>query len=97
MKSLVNFWDGLKFSDPKVFGIVSIIANILVNTLMYFATYGAEESRPLFFALTSIITLFLNNIGVRTTRFIQKEQEFTDQVTEFDNEVKDTLNDSNIN
>lgn len=97
MKSLVKLLDGFKISDPKVFMLVTLIANIVVGVLDYYGTYGSEDIKPIVLTVTSMVTLILSYLGVRTTRFIQKEQEFTDQVTEFDNEVKDTLNDSNIN
>ena len=97
MKSIAKLLDGFKISDPKVFMLVTLIANIVVGVLDYYGTYGSEDIKPLILTVTSIVTLILSYLGVRTTRFIQKEQEFTDQVTEFDNEVKNTLNDSNVN
>jgi predicted permease len=97
MKSIAKLLDGFKISDPKVFMLVTLIANIVVGVLDYYGTYGSEDIKPLILTITSIVTLILSYLGVRTTRFIQKEQEFTDQVTEFDNEVKNTLNDSNVN
>ena len=97
MKSLVKLLDGFKINDPKVFMLVTLIANIVVGVLDYYGTYGSEDIKPIVLTVTSMVTLILSYLGVRTTRFIQKEQQFTDQVVEFDNEVKDTLNDSNAN
>ncbi len=97
MKSLVKLLDGFKISDPKVFMLVTLIANIVVGVLDYYGTYGSEDIKPIVLTITSMVTLLLSYLGVRTTRFIQQEKQFTDQVVEFDNEVKDTLDDSNIN
>jgi len=97
MKSLVKLLDGFKINDPKVFMLVTLIANIVVGVLDYYGTYGSEDIKPLVLTITSMVTLILSYLGVRTTRFIQREQEFTNQVTEFDNEIKNTFNDSNIN
>jgi len=97
MKALVKLLDGFKINDPKVFMLVTLIANIVVGVLDYYGTYGSEDIKPIVLTVTSMVTLILSYLGVRTTRFIQKEQQFTDQVVEFDNEVKDTLNDSNAN
>lgn len=96
MKSLVKLLDGFKISDPKVFMLVTLIANIVVGVLDYYGTYGSEEIKPLVLTITSMVTLILSYLGVRTTRFIQKEKEFTDQIVEFDNEIIKE-NDSNIN
>jgi len=97
MRNLVKLLDGFKISDPKVFMLVTLIANIVVGVLDYYGMYGSEDIKPIVLTVTSMVTLILSYLGVRTTRFIQKEQQFTDQVVEFDNEVKDTLNDSNAN
>ena len=97
MKAIVKLLDGFKINDPKVFMLVTLIANIVVGVLDYYGTYGSEDIKPIVLTVTSMVTLILSYLGVRTTRFIQKEQQFTDQVVEFDNEVKDTLNDSNAN
>ena len=96
MKSIVKLLDGFKISNPKVFMLITLIANIVVGVLDYYGTYGSEDIKPIILTVTSMVTLILSYLGVRTTRFIQKEQEFTDQVVEFDNEVIKE-NDSNIN
>jgi len=96
MKALVKLLDGFKINDPKVFMLVTLIANIVVGVLDYYGTYGSEEIKPIVLTITSMVTLILSYLGVRTTRFIQKEQQFTDQVVEFDNEIIQD-NDSNTN
>ena len=96
MKAIVKLLDGFKINDPKVFMLVTLIANIVVGVLDYYGTYGSEDIKPIVLTVTSMVTLILSYLGVRTTRFIQKEQQFTDQVVEFDNEIIQD-NDSNAN
>lgn len=71
MKSLVKLLDGFKINDPKVFMLVTLIANIVVGVLDYYGTYGSEEIKPLIMTVTSIVTVVLTYLGVRTTRFLQ--------------------------
>ena len=71
MKSLVKLLDGFKISDPKVFMLVTLIANIVVGVLDYYGTYGSEDIKPIVLTVTSMVTLILSYLGVRTTRFIQ--------------------------
>lgn len=92
MKSLIKLLDGFKISDPKVFMLVTLIANIVVGVLDYYGTYGSEDIKPLVLTITSMVTLILSYLGVRTTRFIQ------DQGTPIDEDTfKIEQNDSNIN
>lgn len=70
MKNLASFYASFKFNDPRVFAVVTLIANILVFTLDYFGTYGAEANKPMILAITSIVTYVLTNLGVRTSRYI---------------------------
>lgn len=86
MKNLVKTWDSLKFNDPKVFALVSIVANIAVNILIYFATYGKEELRPVFALAVSVITLYLNNIGVRTTSILKAAETNINEINEDNND-----------
>ena len=71
MRSLVKLLDGFKISDPKVFMLVTLIANIVVGVLDYYGAYGSEEIKPLIMTVTSIVTVVLTYLGVRTTRFLQ--------------------------
>ena len=67
----VEILDRLKISDPRVFVIVTLIANIVVGVLDYFGMYGSEELKPLILTITSALTVLLSYLGVRTTRFLK--------------------------
>ena len=107
MKAIVKLLDGFKISDPKVFMLVTLIANIVVGVLDYYGTYGSEEIKPLIMTVTSIVTVVLTYLGVRTTRFLQRNPEAITDTTELikdihiDTVIADNLNtennDSNIN
>lgn len=73
MKNLVKLLDGFKISDPKVFMLVTLIANIVVGVLDYYGTYGSEELKPVVLTITSVVTLILSYLGVRTTRFLNTD------------------------
>jgi hypothetical protein len=73
MNKLINLLDGFKLSDPKVFMLVTLIANIIVGVLDYYSAYGSEEIKPLIITITSVVTLLLTYLGVRTTKFIKPE------------------------
>jgi len=73
MKAIVKLLDGFKISDPKVFMLVTLIANIVVGVLDYYGTYGSEDIKPIVLTVTSMVTLILSYLGVRTTRFIQQD------------------------
>ena len=107
MKAIVKLLDGFKISDPKVFMLVTLIANIVVGVLDYYGTYGSEEIKPLIMTVTSIVTVVLTYLGVRTTRFLQRNPEAITDTTELikdihiDTVIADNLNtennDSNAN
>ena len=107
MKSLVKLLDGFKINDPKVFMLVTLIANIVVGVLDYYGTYGSEEIKPLIMTVTSIVTVVLTYLGVRTTRFLQRNPEPITDTTELIKDIHvDTVisdnqntesNDSNTN
>lgn len=107
MKAIVKLLDGFKISDPKVFMLVTLIANIVVGVLDYYGTYGSEEIKPLIMTVTSIVTVVLTYLGVRTTRFLQRSPESITETTELikdihiDTVIADNLNtesnDSNTN
>lgn len=67
---LAETFDGFKISNPKVFLIVTLIANIVVGVLDYLGMYGSEELKPVILSITSIVTIVLSYLGVRTTRYI---------------------------
>ena len=107
MKALVKLLDGFKINDPKVFMLVTLIANIVVGVLDYYGTYGSDEIKPLIMTVTSIVTVVLTYLGVRTTRFLQRNPEPITETTELikdihvDTVISDnqntTENDSNTN
>ena len=107
MKSLVKLLDGFKINDPKVFMLVTLIANIVVGVLDYYGTYGSDEIKPLIMTVTSIVTVVLTYLGVRTTRFLQRNPEPITDTTELIKDIHvDTVisdnqntesNDSNTN
>lgn len=73
MKSLAETFDSFKISNPKVFLIVTLIANIVIGVLDYYGTYGSEELKPVVLTITSVVTLILSYLGVRTTRFLNTD------------------------
>lgn len=107
MKNLVKLLDGFKINDPKVFMIVTLIANIVVGVLDYYGTYGSEELKPILLTITSVVTLILSYLGVRTTRFLQNNPVDITESSELikdihiDTVISDNLNtdnnDSNVN
>ena len=107
MKAIVKLLDGFKINDPKVFMLVTLIANIVVGVLDYYGTYGSEEIKPLIMTVTSIVTVVLTYLGVRTTRFLQRNPEPITDTTELIKDIHvDTVisdnqntesNDSNTN
>lgn len=107
MKNLVKLLDGFKINDPKVFMIVTLIANIVVGVLDYYGTYGSEELKPILLTITSVVTLILSYLGVRTTRFLQNNPVEITESSELikdihiDTVISDNLNtdnnDSNVN
>ena len=107
MKAIVKLLDGFKINDPKVFMLVTLIANIVVGVLDYYGTYGSEEIKPLIMTVTSIVTVVLTYLGVRTTRFLQRNPEPITETTELIKDIhvdtvisgnqNTTENDSNTN
>lgn len=73
MIKLIKLLDGFKLSDPKVFMLITLFANIAVGLLDYYGTYGSEDIKPIVLTLTSVLTLILSYLGVRTTKFIQQD------------------------
>jgi len=103
MIKLIKLLDGFKINDPKVFMLVTLIANIVIGVLDYFGTYGSEDIKPLIMTVTSVVTLILSYLGVRTTRFLQNNPEPITETTELikdihvDTVIADKLNtDDNI-
>jgi len=98
MKSLVKLLDGFKINDPKVFMLVTLIANIVIGVLDYYGTYGSEEIKPLIVTVTSIVTVILTYLGVRTTRFLQNNPEPITETTELIKDIHiDTVIADNLN
>ncbi len=104
MKNLVKLLDGFKINDPKVFMLVTLIANIVVGVLDYYGTYGSEESKPIVLTVTSVVTLILSYLGVRTTRFLQNNPVESSElikdihVDTVEADIQNTIsNDSNAN
>ena len=98
MKSLVKLLDGFKINDPKVFMLVTLIANIVVGVLDYYGTYGSEEIKPLIMTVTSIVTVVLTYLGVRTTRFLQNNPMPTTDMEETIKDIHvDTVKADNLN
>ena len=111
MFKLVKLLDGFKISDPKVFMLVTLIANIVVGVLDYYGMYGSEEIKPVVLAVTSIVTIILSYLGVRTTRFIENDKAMNNTVSEviektvsdlhvdavINDALNKTTNDNNIN
>jgi len=98
MRNLVKLLDGFKISDPKVFMLVTLIANIVVGVLDYYGTYGSEEIKPLIMTVTSIVTVVLTYLGVRTTRFLQNNPMPTTDMEETIKDIHvDTVKADNLN
>lgn len=93
MRNLVKLLDGFKISDPKVFMLVTLIANIVVGVLDYYGMYGSEDIKPVVLAVTSIVTIILSYIGVRTTRFIQNDRAMNDTVSKV---IEETVADLHV-
>lgn len=70
MKNLAKFYATFKFDDPRVFAIVTLVANILNFILEYLGTYGNDANKPLILFLSTVLTYVLTNLGVRTTRWL---------------------------
>lgn len=75
MEKLIKTWDSLKFSDPKVFALVTIVGNVALNALLWCAEYGSPEYKTMCSSAVSFLALALSQMGVRTSRFIQGGQE----------------------
>lgn len=73
MIKLIKLLDGFKINDPKVFMLVTLIANIVIGVLDYYGTYGSEDIKPIIITITSVVTLILSYLGVRTTRFLNTD------------------------
>jgi hypothetical protein len=73
MLKLIKLLDGFKLNDPKVFMLITLLANIAVGVLDYYGTYGSEDIKPIVLTLTSVLTLILSYLGVRTTKFVQQD------------------------
>lgn len=93
MRSLVKLLDGFKISDPKVFMLVTLIANIVVGVLDYYGMYGSEDIKPVVLAVTSVVTIILSYLGVRTTRFIENSKAVNDTVTKV---IEETVSDLHV-
>ena len=73
MIKLIKLLDGFKINNPKVFMLVTLIANIVIGVLDYYGTYGSEDIKPIIITITSVVTLILSYLGVRTTRFLNTD------------------------
>ena len=98
MKAIVKLLDGFKINDPKVFMLVTLIANIVVGVLDYYGAYGSEEIKPIVLTVTSIVTVILSYLGVRTTRFLQNNLVPTTDMGETIKDIHvDTVESDNLN
>jgi hypothetical protein len=82
MKQLIKTWDSLKFSDPKVFALVTIGGNVVLNALLWCAEYGSPEYKTMCSSAVSFLALVLSQMGVRTSRFIQRDQPENNEKTD---------------
>jgi hypothetical protein len=98
MIKLIKLLDGFKINDPKVFMLVTLIANIVIGVLDYYGTYGSEDIKPIIITITSVVTLILSYLGVRTTRFLQNNPEPITETTELIKDIHiDTVIADNLN
>ena len=98
MVKLIKLLDGFKINDPKVFMLVTLIANIVIGVLDYYGTYGSEDIKPIIITVTSVVTLILSYLGVRTTRFLQNNPEPITETTELIKDIHiDTVISDNLN
>lgn len=74
MKNLASFYSELKFDNPKTFAIVTLVANVIVWVLDFLGAYGDENTKVIAVALSGVLTSILTVLGVRTTRYINTEE-----------------------
>lgn len=80
MNQIAEMFDRLKMSNPLAYLIITIAGIVAVNTLDYFIMFGNDDQTKMILqSISSLLVTILTLVGVRTTRYLKKDDSNTEQ------------------
>ena len=80
MNQIAEMFDRLKMSNPLAYLIITIVGIIAINTLDYFIMFGNDDQTKMILqSISSLLVTILTLVGVRTTRYLKKDDSNTEQ------------------